>query len=311
MTVPDPTLDVTELHVVYRGGVHAVRGVDLRVRSGETVALVGESGCGKTTIAHAVVGLLPRRTSVAGVMRLARHDGSAVDLARADERERRPLRGRELGYVGQNPFRSCDPLRTVGHHVRTAWTAHGERPPQGAAEVRLAALGLDDAARRLRQRPHEWSGGMLQRAAIVGGTALGPRLVVADEPTSALDADLARGSLHDLRRAADAVLLITHDLSLAEEIADTVYVLYGGEVVERGPARAVVGSPRHPYTRALRAALPTGRRVLPIPLAGRPPDPTEPRRGCAFVGRCDLARSSCHDQHPGLVGDVACTEVDR
>ncbi|MEQ1702779.1 MAG: ABC transporter ATP-binding protein [Ilumatobacteraceae bacterium] len=303
-TTPD-CLEVTGLHVRYPNGAHAVRGVDLAIGEGDTVALVGESGSGKTTIAHAVLGLLPKKTRIEGTAYLGPDDTTRVNLLQLDHREWRSLRGRRIGYIAQNPFGSCDPLRSVEHHVASAWTVHRERPPDGAVEASLTSLGIADAARRARLRPHQWSGGMLQRASIAGARALGPELVVADEPTSALDADLARSTLLALRDSVAAALLVTHDLSLAEEVADTIYVLYGGEVMEHGRVSDIMASPQHPYTRSLLAAVPQGRGVLPTPLPGNPPDPLLPRTGCAFAARCPEARAVCAAA-PSLTGGVAC-----
>ena len=298
-------LEVSGLHVRYPNGAHAVRGVNLVIDAGDTVALVGESGSGKTTIAHAVLGLLPKQTRIEGTAYIGSDEVTRVDLLELDHRAWRSMRGRRIGYIAQNPFGSCDPLRSVGHHVASSWTVHGERPPTGAVEASLTSLGISDAARRARLRPHQWSGGMLQRASIAGARALGPELVVADEPTSALDADLARSTLHAIRESAAAALLVTHDLALAEEVADSIYVLYGGEVMEHGRAVDIMTRPRHPYTRSLLAAIPQGRGVLPTPLPGGPPDPRAMRSGCAFAARCPVVRHACAEA-PLLLDGVAC-----
>ncbi|MEU4696308.1 ABC transporter ATP-binding protein [Nonomuraea dietziae] len=226
-----PALEVSGLSVTYRDGTRALRGVSLTVEAGERLAVVGASGSGKSTLARAVLGLLPRGARAEGSIRT---DG-------------RP------GYVAQDPFTACDPLRTVGHHVREAWRAAGLRPPRGAAEAAVAALSLDAAA--LAEHPHQWSGGMLQRASIAAAGALSPALTVADEPTSALDADLADEVMAALGRSAGALLVITHDLRLAARWASRVAVLCEGGVVETGPADRLLADPQHPHTRALVAAL--------------------------------------------------------
>lgn len=315
MTVPqaptDACVTVRGLHVRYGNGAHALRGVDLAIAHGEVVALVGESACGKSSLGHAVLGLLPADARVDGSVELGA-DGRgqpAMELIGLPAGALREVRGRRVGYVAQNPFHACDPLRTVGHHVASAWRVHGRRPPDGAIPALLASLDIDDAERRSRLHPHQWSGGMLQRASIAGGRALHPQLLIADEPTSALDADLARSILAALRADDPAVLLVTHDLSLAEGAADRVYVLYGGEIAEHGPVAEVLTRPRHPYTQALLAAVPRRRGVLPVPLAGVPPSPHRPTGGCAFASRCPLAHEPCSYVAPPLVNGVACHAV--
>lgn len=259
MTDHDPYLDVRDLHVRYPDGAHAVRGVSFTVGRGETVALVGESGCGKTTIANAVIGGLPRGSVVDGEVHFVAADGERVDLLALDAGARRALRGRRIGYVPQNPFGACDPLRRVGHHVESSWRVHALRPRPGEVATLVERLGVPDAAQRLRGRPHTWSGGMLQRASIAGASALAPSLVLADEPTSALDRPVAWALvdlLRQLRASGLGILWVTHDLSLLPGTVDEVLVLADGEVVERGATEQVLGAPQHPITRALRAAVP-------------------------------------------------------
>lgn len=298
-------LEVEGLEVVYPNGAHALRGLDLVVPSGGVTALVGESGCGKSTVALAVLGLLPRRARVRGSIRVA-----GAEVVGAAPQELRALRGKAVGLVPQDPVAACDPLRRVGHHVAESWRAHGEPgPPGGAAEL-VGRLGITDARARLRQRPHQWSGGMLHRATIAAAVAHRPPLLVADEPTGSLDADHARTALDVLRSAADAVLLISHDLGVVREHADRVAIIYAGRVVETGAAREVLSRPAHPYTRALVAAIPTPGAGLPTPLPGAPPRATEEPVGCAFAARCPVADHRC-DSRPPVVAGVACWVVDR
>lgn len=295
-----PALEIRDLTVTYPNGAHALRGLDLTVSSGVT-ALVGESGCGKSTVASAVLGLLPRRTRVEGSLRV-----TGVEVVGADPAVLRALRGKVVGLVPQDPVAACDPLRRVGHHVAESWRAHGEpEPPGGAAEL-LARLGV--AADRLRQRPHQWSGGMLHRATIAAAVAHRPALLVADEPTSSLDAEHARRALDVLRSAADAVLLISHDLGVVRAHADRVAISYAGRVVETGAAEQVLTRPGHPYTRALVAAIPTPGAGLPTPLPGAPPRAADDVVGCAFAARCPLADARCAER-PQLAAGVACWQV--
>lgn len=307
ISVPTHCLTVTNLHVLYPGGGHAVRGVDLVIRHGCTVALVGESGCGKSTIADAIVGLLPARTVVRGQVLLGSNSThtAPLELLRLSEPERQAIRGTRIGYVTQDPFAAFDPIRNVEHHVTAAWRVHGLRPQPGQVCARLSALGINNATRQTQLRPHQWSGGMLQRASIAAAGALRPDLIVADEPTSALDADLAFATLAALQADARAILLITHNLTLAARVADYVYVLYAGRVVEHGAAQRICTAPTHPYTAALLAATPQGR-TLPTPLPGSPPSPFAQPHGCAFAPRCRHVQSICTRDRPALIDGVAC-----
>lgn len=300
-------LAITNLHVIYPDGGHAVRGIDMVIRPGHTVALVGESGCGKSTIADALVGLLPDHTFIRGQALLGSDakGTTALNLLRLSEEERQIIRGTRIGYVTQDPFAAFDPIRRIEHHVAAAWRVHGIQPKPAQVFSRLEALGINDASYRAQLRPFQWSGGMLQRASIAAATALTPDLIVADEPTSALDADLAFSTLAVLRENSRAVLLITHDLNLASEIADYVYVLYAGRVIEHGPAKRVCTSPTHPYTTALLAATPKGR-TLPTPLPGSPPSPFEHSLGCAFAERCRHVKPICTTERPVLIDGIAC-----
>lgn len=303
MTSPD-VLTITGLTVTYAGDARAVREVDLRLPNGSSLALVGESGCGKSTVAKAVLGLLPAGTRVRGSIVVA-----GTELVGADARTLRAARGRVVGSVPQNPAAACDPLRRVGHHVEEAWRAHGERPPPGAITRLAHELGIPAAAGRLRQRPHQWSGGMLQRATIAAAIAHEPVLVVADEPSSALDADRADAALERLRRAARSLLLISHDLTVVARHADQVAIVYAGRVVEIGATASVLAAPRHPYTRALVAAAPRPGAGLPPPLPGAPPRPTDDPPGCPFAARCAQADTTCWEERPPLSDGTACWRV--
>ena len=261
-----PLLQIRGLAVRYSSGPAVLDGLDLDIHAGECLALVGESGCGKTTLARAVLGLLPRHATVTGTIELL---GS--DISRASAKRRRALLGQHLGYVAQDPYAACDPIRTVRHHIEEAWRAHGASVPPGVIEQRISALGIGAAATRLRDRPHQWSGGMLQRASISAATVHDPELVLADEPTSALDAELADGVLHAVRRASRSLLLISHDLRLVENHADRIAVLRDGRIVETGQTGSVTTAPRHEYTSQLLTAADTIRSA-PRP-ADDPPRP--------------------------------------
>ena len=297
--IPTVPLAVTDLHVRYRDGAEAVRGIDLTVRDGERVAIVGESGCGKTSLLRACLGLLPAGGQATGSVVVA-----GTEVIGAPSAVLRALRGKIVGYVPQDPLRACDPLRRVVDHVGESWKVHGMRPGRGTASELLTQLGIHKAA--LPGYPHQWSGGMLQRATIAAATAHRPPLTLADEPTSALDADLADDVLHALSTNSRALLLVTHDLGLLRRHVDTIAICYAGRVVETGDAEEVLGSPRHPYTRALLAASPRKSGGLPVPLGGAPPAPSQPDAGCAFAPRCQEVVPLCWQGIPPLTGGVAC-----
>jgi peptide/nickel transport system ATP-binding protein len=238
--------DVT---ITYANGVCAARGVSFHIEEGECLALVGESGGGKTTLARAALGLLPARTKISGSIRVG-----GTEVVNASAETLHGLRGLVVGFVPQSPFGAFNPLARVSEHVRETWLAHGMQPPDGAVTEKLEALGIRGAGRLARQYPHQWSGGMLQRATIAAATAHRPRLVVADEPTSALDTERADSTLSALRSAAVAVLLVSHDINLVGLHADRIAVCQDGRIVEVGEAETLLRRPQHPYTSALLSA---------------------------------------------------------
>ena len=260
----EPLVSIRDLKVAFRGQ-HGVRevlhGVSFDIFPGETVAIVGESGSGKSTTAAAIVNLLPGTGKVTG--------GSIVmdgrELTKLGRREMEHLRGRDIGFVPQDPMSNLNPVWSIGFQVKEAIRANGIA--QGRAEVKRRAIevlqqaGLADAERRLHQFPHQFSGGMRQRALIGIGLAADPRLLIADEPTSALDVTVQRVILDHMasltRDRGTSVLLITHDLGLAAERASRIIVMNQGEIVEAGPSREILEDPRHPYTKRLVAAAPS------------------------------------------------------
>lgn len=262
--VSQPLLQIRDLTVSFGTGKKArevLHGVDLDVFPGETVAIVGESGSGKSTTAAAVINLLPGTGAVTGGS--ISLDG--VDLLSAGRREMESIRGRDIGYVPQDPMSNLNPVWSIGFQVEEAVRANGlastrRQARERAVEV-LKQAGLADAERRMHQFPHQFSGGMRQRALIGIGLAADPKLLIADEPTSALDVTVQRVILDHLasltREKGTAVLFITHDLGLAAERADRIIVMNQGEIVESGPSRLILEAPQHPYTQRLVAAAPS------------------------------------------------------
>ena len=265
-----PLLEVSDLDITFTtsgGDVPAVRGANLTVYPGQTVAIVGESGSGKTTTAMAVAGLLAGNGKVTG----GSIDFQDEEISKASGKRIRQLRGDEIGMVPQDPMSNLNPLWKIGFQIKEALTANNVAKGK-AADKRVVELleeaGLPDAARRAKQYPHEFSGGMRQRALIAMGLAARPSLLIADEPTSALDVTVQRQILDHLdvltRQLGVAVLLITHDLGLAAERAQHLVVMYRGQVVESGPALEILQNPQHPYTRRLISAAPSlsGQRMI-------------------------------------------------
>ncbi|NTF58718.1 dipeptide ABC transporter ATP-binding protein [Rhizobium rhizogenes] len=260
-------LEVKGLSVTFptpSGRVQAVRDVSFQIAAGEILALVGESGSGKSVTARALVGLAGSRADVrAEAMTLVGHDGQVLDLQGLSERSWRQLRGREVGFVLQDALLSLDPLRTVGREVAEPILAHRLLPRSQVAErveELLGRAGIPDPKIRAAQYPHELSGGLRQRALIASALAAQPRLLIADEPTTALDVTVQRQVLavfKELARAGHAVLIITHDLAVAAQLANRVVVMQNGQLVEAGPVREVLSRPLHDYTRRLLAAVPT------------------------------------------------------
>ena len=316
---PPVSVEIRDLTRVYRlragltraaRDVHALRGVDLDVAAGETMGLVGESGCGKTTLARCLVAL-ERPTS--GTIRVGE-----LAVERLDRRERRAF-CRLAQYVFQDPYGSLDPRLTVGAQVGEPLAVHGLVPrAQRAEAVRrlLRRVGLpENAAGRY---PHEFSGGQRQRVGIARALAVEPRLLVADEPVSALDVSVQAQILNllaDLKEELGLTLVfISHDLHVVDFLCDRVAVMYLGHLVEVAPRSALFGAPRHPYTRALLAAAPSSRleerdRGGTPPARGEPPNPLSPPPGCAFHPRCPLAEARCRRERPLLLSDGAQRSV--
>jgi len=318
-----PLLQVTDLRVQLntpRGPADAVRGVGFALERGQTLGLIGESGCGKSITALALLGLLPERAVLGGSIRF---DGQ--ELVGRSDAEMCRLRGNRIGIVFQEPMTALNPLHTIGRQVAEPLRLH--QGLSGAAAQRQAVglldrVGLPDAARRVDAYPHQLSGGQRQRVTIAMALACGPDLLIADEPTTALDVTI-QGQILDLiadlvAERGMALLLISHDLGVIAENVQRMLVMYGGTVVESGPTGAVFARMAHPYTQGLFAARPKlgaapGTRLATI--AGTVPELADLPRGCPFTQRCRLAVAACRDTPPppvviGAGHEARCLRVD-
>jgi oligopeptide/dipeptide ABC transporter ATP-binding protein len=313
-----PTLlEVSDLAVEFsdRGSsVRAVAGLELRVERGQIVGLVGESGCGKTTAAMAIAGLLPATARVtSGSIRL---DGQ--ELVGLEDRAMRRVRGSRIGVIFQDPLSYLNPVLTIGRQVTEALEEHGIARG-AAARARgvelLGHVGLPEPERRYGMYPHQLSGGQRQRAMIAMALSCGPQLLIADEPTTALDVTVQAQILALLDRLrvelGMAILLITHNLGVVAGITDRVAVMYAGRIAEMGGTRAVLSTPQHPYTRALLRAVPRIDRRRPAGSAidGSPPDLRLAIAGCPFEPRCPVRLARCATEPPPLLSTGALTEV--
>jgi oligopeptide transport system ATP-binding protein len=289
------------------GTVHAVNGVSYTLEEGETLGVVGESGCGKTVHALSMMRLIP---SPPGKIEQGEILFGDRDLLKISEREMRHVRGAEIAMVFQDPMTSLNPVHTVGFQIVEALKLHqgmGEKAARNRAAELLAMVGIPDAHQRLDDYPHQFSGGMRQRAMIAMALSCNPQLLIADEPTTALDVTIQAQIVELVKRLQErlgmAVMWITHDLGVVAGMAETVNVMYAGYIVERGPVKDIYGSPRHPYTIGLLGSLPRldeapGTKLTSVP--GLPPDLLVLPPGCPFVDRCAYAEDQCVEAMPPL-----------
>ena len=302
-----PLLDVTDLKTAFktsRGLARAVDGVSLSLERGRTLGIVGESGSGKSVLSRSIMGLLPRNN----VVRSGRALFEGHDLVTASDEELRGLWGAQLAMVFQDPMTSLNPVMKIGNQLTEMLRQHLDITKDYSKELALALLesvGIPEAERRLKEYPHQMSGGMRQRVVIAVAIACGPKLLFADEPTTALDVTVQAQILDLLqeqqRERFMAMILVTHDLGVVAGRADEIAVMYAGRIVERAPTRTLFGAVRHPYTEALlrsipKLAEPSHTRLTAI--AGRPPDIISPPKGCRFRARCTRRQAKCEETPP-------------
>jgi oligopeptide transport system ATP-binding protein len=306
----EPILEVTGLHVsffTHVGEIKAIRGVDFHVDAGESVGIVGESGSGKSVTSLSVMRLLPypgRITS--GSVRFG-----GDELLSKTSAQMRAMRGSRISMVFQDPMTSLNPVFTVGEQITEALVVHGrggnKAEMMAKAVEALEMVGIPDARSRANAYPHEFSGGMRQRAMMAMALVCEPELLIADEPTTALDVTI-QAQILDLMaglraRTGTSIMLITHDLGVVSETCSRVIVMYGGQIMEEAPADELFANPMHPYTKGLMRCVPSNggaarERLVPIP--GTPPDLLSPPRGCPFVDRCPEAMVICAEYRPGF-----------
>jgi peptide/nickel transport system ATP-binding protein len=310
-----PLLDVRDLSVTFarRGQrtVHAVDGVSFSVEAGQVIGLVGESGCGKSVTSLAIMGLLPQ----GGVTVTGEVNFDGTNLLTMNSRAMRDIRGRDIAMIFQDPLSSLNPVVPIGLQVTEVLHRHrgmkGDAARKEAADL-LDRVGIPDPTRRLKEYPHQLSGGMRQRALIAMAVACKPRLLVADEPTTALDVTIQAQILELLKdlvhESGTSLVMITHDLGVVAGLCDTVNVLYAGRVVESAPRRPLFKEPRHPYTTGLLASVPrldAGRGERLNPIRGSVRDLLPWPDGCAFAPRCDRRVDACVGSPPDMDADDA------
>ena len=310
MAVPEALLSVDDLRVQFwtrRGTVHAVNGTSFEIARGETLGIVGESGCGKSVTSLALLGILPRAGRVVG--------GTAMfegrDLLSMRDRDLRRVRGREIAMIFQDPMTSLNPVLSVGRQIREAIETHFDMSRRAAnlrAGELLERVGIPNPNARLRDYPHQFSGGMRQRAMIAMALACKPKLLIADEPTTALDVTIQAQILDILRELVreegTALILITHDLGVVAGMCERLNVMYAGMFIETGTADQLFATPRHPYTLGLLESIPrldASRREQLKPIPGAPRDMLAPPSACPFQPRCRFEVEQSRRELPALV----------
>lgn len=311
---PDNILEIHDLEVQFRtpdGIIRGIDGVSLNVRAGETLGVVGESGCGKSVTAHSIMRLLPKRVAsiTRGEIWFRRQGNSQVDMTTLDSNgpQMRDIRGNEIAMIFQEPMTSLSPLHTIGDQITEAIMLHQNVNKQEAEEravTVLEAVRIGNAREFIRSYPHQYSGGMRQRAMIAMALSCNPSLLIADEPTTALDVTIQAQILDLMRKLQrefdSAIMMITHNLGVINETADRIAVMYLGKIVEIAERRTLFKRPAHPYTVGLLQSVPemgSSERTRLHPVPGMIPDPFQVPQGCAFFDRCPVKnkKSACND----------------
>ncbi|MEJ8764871.1 ABC transporter ATP-binding protein [Oceanobacillus sp. HCA-5259] len=299
-------LEVHNLHVTfttYGGTVQAVRGVDFHLNKGETLAIVGESGCGKSVTVNAVMGLIPNPPGkITGGRILFKNK----DLTRLREKKMRAIRGVDISMIFQDPMTALNPTLTIGTQLKEGVKQHhrlSDKEAEKRALEMLKLVGIPNPEERLKQYPHQFSGGMRQRIVIAIALICEPELLIADEPTTALDVTIQAQILELFEKIQEvtgiSIILITHDLGVVAKIADRVAVMYAGKIIETGTKREVFYNPKHPYTKGLLHSVPRlDAKEKLQPIEGTPPDLFSPPRGCPFTARCPFAMEVCDKVYP-------------
>ncbi|MDM8562903.1 ABC transporter ATP-binding protein [Candidatus Marithioploca araucensis] len=306
MTIKNSVLEVANLHVSFftdKGELQVVQNVAFEINAGETVALVGESGCGKSVTALAIMGLIEEPGRITqGNIKL-----KGQELVGLPQVELQQIRGHRIGMIFQEPMTSLNPVFTIGHQIAEVLTHHfkiTEREAQPEVLNLLEKVGIPSPRRRIEQYPHELSGGMKQRVMIAMALACKPDILIADEPTTALDVTIQAQIMHLLKQLQDemgmAILLITHNLGVVAHFAQRVLVMYAGEIAEHSPVRPLFKNPLHPYTQALLNALPKSGQKQITAIQGTVPMPFEYPAGCRFSTRCSASTKQCSQNIPLL-----------
>lgn len=303
-------LKIKNLHTsfyTHAGEVRAVRGVDIELKKGEIIGIVGESGCGKSVTMMSMLGLIPENAKV--------KEGSAVfmdrDLTKLTEKELEHIRGNKISMIFQDPMTSLNPVFTIGNQMTEHVIKHkriGKKEAWKLAVEMLDKVGISNPEQRMKQYPHEFSGGMRQRVMIAMSLITNPELIIADEPTTALDVTIQAQILELLKKIRDefqtSIILITHDLGVVADMCDRIYVMYGGKIVEKGNTGHIFYQGLHPYGWGLLGSVPnpledTKEKLKPID--GQPPDLIQPPQGCPFCARCQYAMKICEKQMPDMI----------
>lgn len=311
----DVVLRVKDLHVSFytnRRCNKVLRGVSFDIRKGKTLCVVGESGCGKSVTANSILRLLPELSRIeSGSITYFKEDGSEIrlDQLKKNGKEMRSLRGKDIAIIFQDPMTALNPVYTVGHQIREMIREH--KPGMSRKQLRkecvqdLADMGIPAAEMRAGKYPHEFSGGMRQRAMIAMGMSCEPKILLADEPTTALDVTISAqifDLMNNLKKEHDtAIMMITHNMGVVAEMADEIAVMYMGNIVEYGSAEDIFRHPSHPYTKALLKSIPVlgkGKNQQLEPIRGMTPDPFNRPKGCQFCPRCDYACGRCEAEMP-------------